>query len=852
MVLQHELLLALAGHVGGEIFAEREGTFALADGLPLLDQSEQVAVNDLLPLGALYKDVNAFVERHLLGALGAGASGLYVRSLCTGMDAELDAYRDALLVLEDGCKAAAADALGARGGARGLGGGAAEPAVGLSVARMQHELTEYFWILPALRTLAVTVEEERVRGARVLELVHAHAAAHARTPTGESLRRVLRHCNATLLHQARGWMIRGVRFDPHAEFFVQPAAALESGGGAARWRPPERARAPECAPAYDAAAELLREVSCANEEIGREWASLRVSLYDKPAYIPLTLAERMLFIGKAARVLEQRTFMQLTGPARARGDEAAAGGAAAAAEVAADAADEAQMASLDAQLEGMQWQAELSAPQLGAVVDQLGALAARRLWRFVVVESELRLHLHALQALALTARGDLAHALVHDDGDRLMRARAPPTDRQLTALLHALVADARAQLPSGGGGAARGGSWEEGSAAHSAAVLDLISSHCELQLDAPEGAAGARGADDARLDALAGAAALGLGALGRWRRVRLRWRVEWPLSLLLGGEALVRYNCLFAFLLAIRVAQAQLQVRARARVGHGGASRAGARARADAASPTRARQHTLPPFARCVRRVSRVQAAWITPQSSTRGRHARARAGETQARLRPARALRAQMGFLVDALHFYLHADVLEPCWAQLDARVRVRRARPARAPGTRARRATRHALWPSAAPTPTPRRPCAAPARSGLARFRGRAPRPRQLPRHARRPDVSARARGVRRARRDPRAVHGALRAPRGRGGPRRVGLARRRRQRRALRARRARAHLRELPRALGLLARLFAWRVRCVGRVAAPRAAADAHRLQRLLVEQKGAHPSRGRRALGGLQWA
>ena len=54
--------------------------------------------------------------------------------------------------------------------------------------------------------------------------------------------------------------------------------------------------------------------------------------------------------------------------------------------------------------------------------------------------------------------------------------------------------------------------------------------------------------------------------------------------------------------------------------------------------------------------------------------------------MRPLRALRARMAFFVDAIQFYLHADVLEPSWRQLDGRVRVRAARGAVAMSARAR----------------------------------------------------------------------------------------------------------------------------------------------------------------------
>lgn len=651
MVLHHELLLALAGHVGGEIFVERDGTFVMADDLPLLDRSERVAVSDLLPLGALYRDLNAFVERHLCGALAAGASGLYVRALCRGIDAELDAYRHALVVIEDACKSAAADGLGALAARARSSALAAEAEVsaGLSLMRMQHEMTEHRSTIPALHRLATIIDEEGLQGARVLEAVHAQASALARTPTGDCLRRLLRHCNATLLHQARGWMTHGVRFDPHAEFFIQPAAAISSairrrgagggggGGSAARTelgslartpgtpaqpdgstlgtpRTPDEPEAPRRsfapatiyrtahrpARAADGAggaeeggetdeggsAELFGEVSDLTEQIAADWRELSVSLFDKPSYLSLRLAERVLFIGKAARVLEHRTFLRLARPrARApgaaaarrggsRGGNADGSGEEEEGEDAADEADAAAVLALDERLESLQWAAELPALELAAAVDELAAIAARRLWRFVIVESGLALRLHALRALALTARGDVFHSLVREAA-HVMAAKRLPSDRQLTALLHSAAAAARTQLPArahgsaarpaerrahssaGGGEAAAVGSEE-----HSRAVLGLICEHFELRL-----AAGAR----------AGGVALPPGAaagdplepsgavLGRWRAVRLWWRTEWPLNLVFGDDALRRYNGIFSFLLTVRVVQTQLHVRRRGR-----------------------------------------------------------------------------------------------------------------------------------------------------------------------------------------------------------------------------------------------------------------------------------------------
>ncbi|KAJ1641124.1 Spc98 family-domain-containing protein [Pavlovales sp. CCMP2436] len=180
MVLHHELLLALAGHVGGEVFVERDGTFVIAAGLPLLDESERVAVNDLLALGALYRALAAFVDRHLCGVLATDASGLYVRAMCRGIDAELDAYRHMLVVIEDACKSAAAAGLAARSAASARTSRAAtttpapvaEASAGLSMTRMQHELSVYRTTVPALHRLATTVDEEGLHGARLLEMVH--------------------------------------------------------------------------------------------------------------------------------------------------------------------------------------------------------------------------------------------------------------------------------------------------------------------------------------------------------------------------------------------------------------------------------------------------------------------------------------------------------------------------------------------------------------------------------------------------------------------------------------------------------------------------------------------------------
>ncbi|KAJ1641125.1 hypothetical protein T492DRAFT_252253 [Pavlovales sp. CCMP2436] len=113
----------------------------------------------------------------------------------------------------------------------------------------------------------------------------------------------------------------------------------------------------------------------------------------------------------------------------------------------ADANDALQIARVSTEIESMQWRDELPSLELAFAVDELAALAARRLWRYIVIESQLELHLEALRALALTARGDIFHTVV-ESGGFMMRARRPPTDRQLTTLLHGAIASARAQLPT--------------------------------------------------------------------------------------------------------------------------------------------------------------------------------------------------------------------------------------------------------------------------------------------------------------------------------------------------------------------------------------------------------------------
>ena len=93
-MLQLELCYALLGFTG-KIFVAHADRYDLAEGLPLLDESERAHIRRILRLGFLYGQLEAFITAQLFGLYGATASDSDIHadalSGVSGISAELAA-----------------------------------------------------------------------------------------------------------------------------------------------------------------------------------------------------------------------------------------------------------------------------------------------------------------------------------------------------------------------------------------------------------------------------------------------------------------------------------------------------------------------------------------------------------------------------------------------------------------------------------------------------------------------------------------------------------------------------------------------------------------------------------------
>ncbi|GAQ91736.1 Gamma-tubulin ring complex protein [Klebsormidium nitens] len=637
----HELLLALVGCTG-DVFVDThseahklgrpnssildEATLAepascpikLAPDIDFVSESERSVLNRLVWLGYLYRELELF-SSHEQGigtdALGQpdrdGGGSMYQRALATGLAEVLAVYRSAILQLEQ-------DAL-------------SETAPVLStVTQAMHQFEV---VLPPLASLVWAVQRGGVKGGALLDLLYAKS--HSGVPPLQAcMQRLLWHCHCVLYRQLAGWMVHGLLHDPHAEFFV---ARHDSG----------RVRRRE---SVDTTGKAGQGPPRAEDDAMHDWHSgftIRTPML--PSYISLPMAEAILFVGKAVRVLRHPSVsftsqavppLQAAPPLLLR----SSGGTpsrriASPAPPAAHSPSKLRLPSAGYQGPELLPQAEADKygarirelqaapvfhrPSLEKVVHTVRAGAAHHLWQLLVVHADVRGHLRALKDYFLLAKGDFLQCFL-EESRALMRLPPRPT-----------TAEEDLRVP-----------WQQ-AASKTINEDDVYFQRVSVRLPglaAATVAAGTAGAGALRR--LSGASSVGSPGPGGaaegggtgpdgWDALALQYHVEWPLQLLLTPEVLAKYKSVFQYLVRLKRVQLALE-----------SAWATAMQRDKADTAALLRPHAaLPPGAR--------QAA----ADRQRGRRTMWR-------------VRQHMSYLITNLQFYIQVDVIEAQYAVLQERI--------------------------------------------------------------------------------------------------------------------------------------------------------------------------------------
>ncbi|GFR50820.1 hypothetical protein Agub_g13079, partial [Astrephomene gubernaculifera] len=238
-----------------------------------------------------------------------------------------------------------------------------------------------------------------------------------------------------------------------------------------------------------------------------------------PIYVSADLADTVLFVGRAVRVLRRQPAAGGAG-----GGGAAGGGP----HELLPLQDMMQFGQAFTQLQS---EPELSPMRLGLVVEGLRAHVARLLWRLLVGRAGLLPHLAALKDYLLLARGDFWNTFLAESKPLMA---APPRPQSVDADLAVPLARSAAKSSA------------EGDPLLPAFSLRYLwGQEAEAAFQISSGKVGSGGHPVPPLDPC-------------WDPLVLEVRLDWPLGLLLGREQLRRYNQLFALLLRLRRMQGWL------------------------------------------------------------------------------------------------------------------------------------------------------------------------------------------------------------------------------------------------------------------------------------------------------
>lgn len=240
MACHHELLLALSGFPGDMFTRRPSGKIEVVPGLPFLHLGEQSVLNRICELAGPARTILDFIER------SEGMAGAYMQAFATSLDSVLQRYHRSLLALE---KEVLKD-------------------IKFPVTSIQHRLEEWHVILPALVGVIQEVEGAKPPGAKILDVLAR------RISSGVPAIRILftslaASCWEVFVVQLGSWMLHGLVLDRSSDFFV------------------------------------IQDTGSEGQPIGKDsWNRFSIDTQLLPTAVPMRVAEKALFSGKAAIVLK--------------------------------------------------------------------------------------------------------------------------------------------------------------------------------------------------------------------------------------------------------------------------------------------------------------------------------------------------------------------------------------------------------------------------------------------------------------------------------------------------------------------------------------------------------------------
>ncbi|XP_070619651.1 gamma-tubulin complex component 4 [Erythrolamprus reginae] len=385
----HELLLALRGYPGSLFVGG--GLQVSPEPPPFLHPSEAALLGRVCRLGALYVRLQEFVEQFAEHAqppppaaaapppqeLPGAPPGIYLRAFCTGLDAVLQPYRQALLGLEQEFLA--------------------DPH--LTISYVNYSLDQFQLLFPSLMTVVEQIKIQKIHGCQILETVYKYSRGGL-PPVRHALEKVLAMCHAVLYKQLSAWMLHGLLLDQHEEFFIRQGPSL----GMPPAQPEEEDEDLGIGGLTGKQLRELQDMRLIEEENmlapSPKQFSLRMEML--PSYVPARVAEKILFVGESVQMFEsQNVTLTKKGSILKNQEETFA-----------------------AELHRLKQQPLFHLRDFESVVDWIRSTVAEHLWKLMVEESDLIGQLKVIKDFYLLGRGELFQAFI-DTAQHMLKT--PPS-----------------------------------------------------------------------------------------------------------------------------------------------------------------------------------------------------------------------------------------------------------------------------------------------------------------------------------------------------------------------------------------------------------------------------------------
>ncbi|XP_066274429.1 gamma-tubulin complex component 4-like [Branchiostoma lanceolatum] len=477
----HEVLLALSGYPGN-IFVEKDGSLEVVPDLPFIHPSEQEILSSLCKLGTFYMKFKAFTTKYGGAPIHPGKEeahtsdlhGLYLIAFCSGVERVLEPYRQALLTLEREILE--------------------DPQ--LTVFYVQTELMQYKLLFPAISSVIRQVESQRAHGCYILEILHKNSFC-GMPEVRNAMEIILYYCHGVLYKQLSAWLIHGLLLDIYNEFFIHQGKVLA-----------DAARAGSQGDDDDLgigglSGNQLRELMqvAGEEEETKAYVQFALRPEMLPSYIPVRLAEKILFVGESIQMFEHdkdRPAMKRTGSILKNSED--------------------QFAE---ELHQLSKAPLFNLAAFESVIDRIRKSVAEHLWKLVVEEADLFGHLKLMKDFYLLGRGELYLAFI-DCAQSILRG--PPTSVTEHDVNAAFLQAARDVLLDDD---------------------EVTQFRLSVQTKGQKGQKKPSGP-------------LPSGEIG-WGVLGLSYSVQWPLHILFTEAVLDKYNTMFRFLLSVKRVQLELQ-----------------------------------------------------------------------------------------------------------------------------------------------------------------------------------------------------------------------------------------------------------------------------------------------------